>query len=133
MSIPDCRREHDAILRVAAHLNVQAARLEHDGRADVAARTLRTLDDLLGRHITEETSFYPRLLHGDCPEDAAFARGALEELEGLKTAWRQYVDFWSEDRIARQPRDFGQITQAMLSDVIQRVQMENEELYPRLV
>jgi hypothetical protein len=99
---------HDAIMRIATHLNVQAARLEHGEAASVAVRTMRILDEMLSRHL------------GARDDDEQTDVGAT----ALRDAWSQYVSFWTEDRITRQPRDFGQITQAMLDAVMERIRVQ---------
>ena len=127
------RYEHDLLVGMAEALGAGA-------RSDAAPPELPQLLLLLGQftqllqvHLLREDSvLYPALESSNDRIVVALAAGMREEHGALARHVRAFEQTWSADEIRRRWRDFTADLSDILDMVRQRIDRENDELYPLL-
>lgn len=103
------------------------------GQPDPAAahRALTTLAQELESHLVEEADFaYSDALRRSHAwlhhEVIAFE----DEFAQLRARWSDYLDMWTEPRMARDWSTFVDATAWMMAELLRRIDRENAVLYP---
>ncbi|HEX8192570.1 MAG TPA: hemerythrin domain-containing protein [Allosphingosinicella sp.] len=127
------RYEHDLLIGMAEALGAAA-------RGDAPPADLPRLLLLLGQftqllqvHLLREDSvLYPALEASGDRVTAALAAAMREEHGALHRHIAAFDEAWTPEAIRRRWRDFGADIADLLDMVEQRIERENEDLYPLL-
>ncbi len=135
MSVTDnFRRQHneivDVVQKIAAGLN--AEELKKD--ASAIRELLMMLAGKLKMHLAmEDKALYPNLINHTNDDVRNTAKKFVEEMGGIKEAFTAYVEKWSiAGKIENDAEEFVRETQNLFAALGNRVERENNELYPLL-
>lgn len=126
------RRQHDEILdivqSISANLDEEIIVSKHEDTSDL----LNQLAGKLLAHLTmEDKVLYPKLLGHEKAEVKNTAKDFMDEMGGLSSVFAQYVEKWKQPTDIRDnPKDFITETNGLFSALGERVDRENNVLYP---
>ena len=126
------RTQHDELLglatEISSHLNVNE--LSHD--ASNIRKLLSMLIGKLGVHLSmEDKGLYPRLLDHPDNKVKETAQRFMDEMGGIGEVLENYKTKWSTSSKIQQSADvFVEETKVLFSALAQRIDAENDELYP---
>lgn len=126
------RTQHDELLEIA---NDIAQHLSTAALAQDASTARALLSKLLGRlkvHLSmEDKSLYPRLMAHPDPRISGVAKKFMDEMGGIVDVVTAYSEKWSTERKIQANADaFVLETQGLFSALANRIDKENNELYP---
>ena len=126
------RKHHDELVEIAEE--IAACLAPTAARAD-PTHLLQLLSMLAGKLTThliiEDKLMYPSLTTHDDQEVRDTAERFVQTMGGLKATFDSYVDRWpSALAIEQNPVTFAAETSTILTLLAQRIERENDELYP---
>ncbi len=126
------RRQHKEILGMASEISM---RLEIDELSRSATEVRSLLSKLLGtlnaHLVMEDKALYPQLLNHADDEVKEIAKRFIEEMGGIAKAVEDYSNKWSSGlKIQKAPGTFAEETKRLFDSLSQRIEKENNELYP---
>lgn len=129
------KEQHYELLDIASALSLH---LQIDRIAETPEVVHELLNSLAGRlrvHLLmEDRGLYPLLLEGDDEEVKRLTREFMDDIGGLSARVRKYMLSWSVPRLIREhPRDFARETRELLQELSNRIDREENELYPLLL
>ena len=126
------RRQHDQLLEVVGEITSYLNPAAIDVNASDVARLLARLSGKLRIHLAmEDESLYPRLLKSSDPRISATADEFIAEMGTIGVTFKSYMDTWgSASYIKRDPNAFISDTKELFSALGDRINRENNELYP---
>jgi hypothetical protein len=121
--------EHDGISLAAGMILLMLDAPQ--GEPVEASERLADLARIVSDHVAYEEQFiYPEMTRIGNAELSEASRLFAEEFETLRGDWCGYLDAWPADRIRGAWADFKRETRAILPRMLDRVQRENNCLYP---
>lgn len=86
----------------------------------------------LNMHLAmEDRALYPRLMASDNKEISKTAQDFLDEMGGIKKVLEAYIFRWSVQREMKENyQDFEKETKGLIAALGQRIERENNILYP---
>ena len=131
MNIDRFKREHADLMVAVGALRelVQAGVKEH---AESILQQLVAMSAVIRLHLAaEDRVLYPALIGSSDPHAAQTGRQFQEEMGGLAATYADFVSRWNlASRIGNDPQGFRDEANAVFKALHQRVQRENQELYP---
>lgn len=126
------RRQHDAASALASRLQDEIERHRADRDTHGISVMLAKLLGLLSIHLAQEDrSLYPAMMASGDERAAAVARRFAEEMGGLAGRLKTFAAHWSSPAaIASNYDDFRQEAGTVLAALGERIERENECLYP---
>jgi hypothetical protein len=126
------RRQHDALLAMAADLQDDIERLATIADAQRIAGLLARLTGVLSMHLAaEDKALYPAMMASSDRRTADCARTFEDQMGGLAAAYMAFADAWrSPDRILAETDAFARDCETVFGALAIRIKRENEELYP---
>ncbi len=129
------KQQHYELLDIASALSLH---LQIDRIAENPEVVLELLNNLSGRlrvHLSmEDRGLYPQLLEHDDELVKQLTRDFMDDIGGLSARVRKYMLRWSVPRlISEHPRDFTRETRELLQELSERIDREENELYPLLI
>ena len=121
--------EHDELEAAAQLLLLTANCREFDVDAVMAIRSKLAMD-LADHLIKEDGLVYPHLL---ASSDASISNAAgtfITDFQDIASVWSGYVDYWTPANIMADVQGFRDMTHVVVKRLIDRIQRENDELYP---
>ena len=85
---------------------------------------------MLAHLTTEDWVLYPAMLRSIDFEVVATAKRFMDEMGGLREAYKSWLTRWPTDAIGEQWAAFVVETNSLLDALSNRIQRENYELYP---
>ncbi len=127
MDVTELKQQHEAIALVARALAKATACADPQPVGPIRWQMAR----LLIAHLAQEDRhFYPAIeKYGDIQARETAAQ-FMREMGGLANSFSIYMSQWSDDRIVREWPLFCGETADMLQALQQRVERENQILYP---
>lgn len=128
------RAQHAVLVGIVTEMS---ALLDVELLAQDASRVRRLLSSLTGKLIVhlaiEDQSLYPVLLDGDDQKAKALAQQFKDEMSVIKAAFEKYVKKWpTAAAIQAEAAEFVRDTQVVFAALKERVEKENNELYPMI-
>ncbi len=127
------RRQHDTALKIAGEILAEAESLTDD-RTHALKVTLQLarLTGLLKIHFAQEDrGLYPSLMASGRGGVAQVAQRFFEEMGKIGPAYEAFVAKWSNvDTLATDPAGFRTECAAIFAALADRIERENEILYP---
>ena len=126
------REEHAQLVGIVRRLSEAIAHDSPPPSAEFHALR-RELQSTLFAHLkAEDWMLYPRLLDSPDAEVADTARAFSDEMGGLAAAFMDYSEKWGVTTIANDWAGYCRDTAAIAAALTQRIDRENQELYPLL-
>lgn len=128
-------RQHEEILRIAAGIKKQLNKNELSGNHFEAALALGKLAGLISEHLYAEDKFlYPDLLNHPNAEVQATASRFISEMGDMAKTFTDYkTKFMKANKIKNDPEGFIAESEAIITGLEKRIEMEEKELYPLLI
>lgn len=125
------RQQHARILKLGTRLGEQAQSASDPASvADVLA-TLEAFSAELAEHLEQEDGhLYPAMMASDDAALAVLAKRYRAEMGGITDLFHLYRRRWTAETIRADPPRFARETGLLLEGLVDRVQRENEDLYP---
>ena len=127
------RRQHFELEQLANQLKRQLNEKSYPQNIDDVQTTLSAMEGLLRIHLAmEDNALYPKLMADQDPEIRALA---IRFREDFGSVYQTFTDFrrkWNAERMAKEPDEFPIHAKQVLQALTQRIQQENETLYPRV-
>ena len=134
MQVANYQRQHRELLLVVSELEpwLDEARLREG--AGPIRRLLATLAGKLTIHLkAEDAVLYPTLASSSRPEVRQTAERFAREMGGLADVFQAYIGRWPRaEHIEAEPARFIEETHAVLRALGERINREENELYPLL-
>lgn len=126
------RRQHEAILSLAAELVATLDSLDTQSGAASASMRLARLTGVLQIHLAaEDRALYPRMKASADRAAADTASRFMNEMGGLGEVYSDFESRWrSSSAILADPDQFRSEAGAVLTALGNRIERENAELYP---
>ena len=110
-------------------------KLVHAGVADNAqsmAKKIVSMSAVIKLHLgAEDGMLYPALANSSDPAVARTANMFRDEMGGIAAAYTEFARKWKHGpRVAAEPEQFRKDANNIFKALHQRVQRENQELYP---
>lgn len=127
-------RQHEEILRLAASIKKQLQKNELSEKHYEAALALGKLAGLISEHLYAEDKFlYPGLLNHPSAEVQATASRFISEMGDIAKTFTDYkTKFMKANKIKNDPEGFIAESEAIITGLEKRIEMEEKELYPLL-
>ena len=131
MNIDKFKQDHVAVLAAVTDLRklVQAGVSENAG---AIARAIVSMSSAIRLHLsTVDRVLYPALEKSADPAAVQLGRKFQAEMGGIATAYLEFVGKWNlEAKVAANPDGFRDDANSIFKALHQRIQRENQELYP---
>lgn len=131
MDINKFKQEHEEIVASVAALR----ELTHKGVAENAAAIVKqivAMRALIRSHLAaEEEVLYPAIAGSKDPAISKIGQMYQQEMGGIASAYLKFVERWSiKSKLAGDPSGFKEEANKIFKALHQRIQRENQELYP---
>lgn len=131
MNIDRFKNDHNTMLSAVEELR----RLVQGGvakNADAITSALVSMSGAIKLHLSAEDSFlYPTLAKSKNPEVAKVGAKFQSEMGGIAAAYGAFAGKWNvSSKVAADPDGFKDNANAIFKALHQRIQAENQELYP---
>jgi hemerythrin-like domain-containing protein len=126
------RRQHTQILQVCKEIDdLIVSRALLSGNSSNASGCLVRLTGQLKVHLAmEDKVMYPALINHSDPTIADLAKRYQDEMGGLVSVYLAYADKWSTKAIDSDPVEFAAATKIVFAALRDRIDREDNELYP---
>jgi hemerythrin-like domain-containing protein len=125
------RKEHVVILTEVSELRklVESGISEN---ADAIAKALVSMSAKVKLHLSAEDQFlYPALAGSVNPAVAKIGKKFQKEMGGIAAAYLEFIGKWNlASKVAANPEGFRADANDIFKALHQRIQSENQELYP---
>lgn len=124
------RDDHDALLKLAGVFRDILTQPVAPTGIDLVKFRSAFSKELLAHLTREDWLLYPALLQSSDKLVAATAQAFIDEMGGLLAAYKTWSGEWPTERIVAEWRIFVSETLALLNALEERIDRENNELYP---
>lgn len=135
MSITDnFKRQHNEIVEVVQKISAGLKADELSKDASEMRGLLAALAGKLKMHLAmEDEALYPNLMNHSNAEIRDTAKKFVEEMGGIKETFMAFADKWPVSGVIESDAgEFIKETQSLFAALANRVERENNELYPLL-
>ena len=135
MSVTDnFKRQHNEIVEIVGKISVELKADQLAENADLMRELLMALAGKLKMHLTmEDEALYPNLINHTDANIRNTAKKFVEEMGGIKEVFARYVEKWPvSGAIENDAEEFIKETESLFAALGNRVDRENNELYPLL-
>lgn len=131
MNIEKFKKDHDEILALVTELR----KLAHLGTAENAgsiAKQIVTMSSLIKLHLAaEDRALYPAFANSKDPSISKIGQKFQREMGNIASAYMEFVGRWNlESKVSGDPMGFKEEANNIFKALHQRIQKENQELYP---
>ncbi len=131
MDIKKFKKDHDDILALVAQLRktTQTGIVEN---ANVIAQQIRTMSAMIKLHLTaEDQTLYPAFARSQTPSISKIGEQFQMEMGGIASAYMEFARKWAiGSTVSGNPESFKEEANHIFKALHQRIQKENQELYP---
>jgi hemerythrin-like domain-containing protein len=126
------RRQHDAALDLVQRILADAVELEQSGVPYKVGLLMAKLTGMLRIHFAQEDlTLYPHMIASNHPQASSTAAAFQAEMGGLGQQFEAFANRWqSGETIAANPGGFRTEAAVIFAALGQRIERENEQLYP---
>lgn len=131
MNIDRYKKEHVVILTEVSELRKLVERGISEN-ADSIAKAIVSMSSKVKLHLAAEDQFlYPGLANSANPTVAKIGQKFQKEMGGIAAAYMEFVGKWNlASKVAANPEGFRADANNIFKALHQRIQSENQELYP---
>lgn len=131
MNIEKFKKDHNEILALVAQLRtiVQSGIAEN---VDAIAQQIRTMSSVIKLHLAaEDRVLYPALAKSQNPTVSKIGEQFQLEMGGIASAYMEFAGRWAiGSKVSGNPEGFKDEANNLFKALHQRIQKENQELYP---
>ncbi len=131
MNIEKFKKDHNEIMALMTELKklVQSGIAENAGPI---AKQIVAMSSLIKLHLAaEDQVFYPALLKSKDPSVSKIGQKFQLEMGDIASAYKQFAGKWNiESKVSSDPAGFKEEANNVFTVLHQRIQKENQELYP---
>ena len=133
MNIDRFKHEHAAVLAAVTELREMVQRGITENAPGIA-RVLVEMSSKIKLHLAAEDQFlYPALAKSGKPAVAELGKRFQDEMGGIAKVYMDFAGKWNlGTKVAANPEEFRTDANAIFKALNQRIQRENQELYPLL-
>lgn len=124
------RADHDVLVRLVNDFRHILQQPVAPAGIDLVKFRSAFSKELLAHLTREDWLLYPSLLQSSDKVISGTAQRFLDEMGGLLTAYKTWSGEWPTERIVANWQKFVTETSALLDTLAQRIDRENNELYP---
>lgn len=124
------RDDHDALLKLADVFRDILKQPVAPAGVDLIKFRSAFSKELVAHLTREDWLLYPALLQSSDKVISAAAQAFIDEMGGLLAAYKAWSGEWLTERIVAEWKTFVTDTSALLDALSQRIERENNELYP---
>lgn len=131
MNIDRFKKEHDVVFAAVSELrNVVNSGISKN--ADAIVKAIVSMSSTIKLHLAAEDRFlYPTLASSANPAAVRLGKKFQDEMGGIATAYMDFAGKWNiESKVAADPEGFRADANNIFKALHQRIQRENQELYP---
>lgn len=131
MNVGNFRQDHDTILSAVTDLR-NLAQTDIIENADPIAQMIVSISSTIKLHLaTEDSMLYPALARSLHADAAQVGKTFQSEMGGIAAAYLAFSRKWNYGpRVAAKPDTFKSGANHIFKALHERIQRENEELYP---
>lgn len=131
MNINGFKEEHAAVLSAVAELR-SLVKNGISENSDAIAKVIVTMSSGIKLHLAAEDRFlYPTLARSTDPEVALVATNFQQEMGHIAKAYMEFAGKWNIGaRVAADPEGFRAEANGIFKALHERIQKENQQLYP---
>ncbi|RJF91907.1 hemerythrin domain-containing protein [Noviherbaspirillum saxi] len=131
MNVEKFKKDHNEILALVAELRTitQAGIAKN---ADAIAQQIRTMSSVIKLHLAaEDRVLYPALAKSQNPAVAKVGERFQQEMGGIAAAYMEFAGKWTiGSKVSSNPEGFKEEANNLFKALHERIQKENQELYP---
>ncbi len=131
MNIDKFKQDHVAIFASVTELRklVQAGIVEN---SESISKMIVSMSSMIKLHLAaEDRMLYPALVNSSSPAAAQIGKAFQSEMGNIAAAYMTFANKWSfAPRVAAEPEAFRSDANEVFKALHQRIQRENEKLYP---
>lgn len=125
------RKQHEGIVGLVQEISKKLDSRTVADNAQEMRLIISKLAGLVKVHLAmEDKALYPSLATSSDPTVTATAKRFMTEMGGISEAFNKYYEKWTTQAIRDQSDAFIRETQRLFNILGQRIERENNELYP---
>lgn len=124
------RADHDGLMQLGGDFRAMIAQPAAPAEIDLVNFRHAFSKQLLGHLTREDWLLYPSLLQASDRRIAETAQSFINEMGGLKAAYKDWSGRWPTKRVSQEWVGFVRETTDLLDTLSHRIERENTELYP---
>lgn len=124
------REDHDVLVRLVSDFRDILRQPVAPAGIDLVKFRSAFSKELLAHLTREDWLLYPSLLQSSDKAISGTAQKFMDEMGGLLAAYKAWSGEWPTERITADWKAFVTETSALLDALAQRIERENNELYP---